>query len=146
MSDQNVVCMSGRLTAKPEIKYLQSGEALCKFSLAVNKLVKKGDTYEDEAIFVNQCTAWGKLAENIEKYFDKGDQIIVRGHLDVNKWEDPDGKKHSILFIQIETFSFGAKKKPAGENERSDKGCEQNKKTNTAENEGVDKKSENIPF
>ena len=59
MTDLNRVMLIGRLTRDAELKSIASGQAVCKFSLAVNRRRKNGDQWEDEANFFD-VVLWGR--------------------------------------------------------------------------------------
>lgn len=99
MTDNNSVSINGRLVREAEIRYSTSGTAILKFSIAVNRSVKKGDKWEDEASFFD-CTMFGKMAESVNRYLEKGKQISVLGELVQNRWEK-DGQKHSRVEIIV---------------------------------------------
>ena len=97
MRDLNQVILVGRLTRDPELKYTTSGTAILGFDIAVNRSVKKGDKWTDEASFFN-CTLFGKQAEAVSKYMEKGKQVAISGELTQDRWEK-DGQKHSRVKI-----------------------------------------------
>ena len=66
----NRVCLLGRLTAKPELRYTTGNIPQTRFSLAVNRSFANKDG-QREADFIN-IVAWRKQAELICQYFDKG--------------------------------------------------------------------------
>ena len=113
----NKVILMGRLTADPEIKYLQGDEpvAVVRFSIAVNKKYKREG--EPDADFIN-CVAFGKTAEFTSKYFKKGMMISVVGRLQVRNWEDKNGQKRFTTEVVIEEQYF-AESKAAFESRRS---------------------------
>ena len=78
--DVNYIVLIGRLTRDVELKYLSSGTAVAKGAIAVNRRVKKGDEWKDEASFF-EFVLFGKTAENLSKYLLKGKQIAVEGEL-----------------------------------------------------------------
>lgn len=98
MSDINSVILIGRLVRDAELKYINSGTAISKISIAVNRSVKKNDQWTDEVSFFD-VTIWGKTAENLSQYLKKGTQIGVQGELVQNRWTDSDGKNHSKVEI-----------------------------------------------
>ena len=98
----NAVQLMGRLTKDPELKYGASGNAYCKFTIAVNRAFKK-----DEVDFIN-CTCFGKTAEAMGEYSRKGDQIGVCGSLQVDVYEK-DGEKRYSTSVTVQSFTFGAK-------------------------------------
>jgi single-strand DNA-binding protein len=111
--NHNLVQLGGNLARDVETKYLPSGTAIADFSIAVNRVWKDAQSGEkkEEVTFAG-CTAFGKTAENIAKYFSKGDQIFVQGRLKQDTWEDKEtGKKQSKTKVVVESFEFiGGKK------------------------------------
>lgn len=100
----NKVIMLGRLTKEPEVRYLnESGTAVASFGLAVNGRRKKDGEYETDFF---DCTAFGKLAETIEKYVKKGHRILIAGRLKNNNYTDRDGRKVYRTGIIIEELDF----------------------------------------
>jgi single-strand DNA-binding protein len=97
MADLNHVMIIGRLTRDAEFKYITSGQAICKFSVAVNRRRKNGDQWVDEANFFD-VTLWGRQAESLNQYLQKGRQIAVEGELRQDRWEQ-DGQNRSKVEI-----------------------------------------------
>ncbi len=92
-----------------ELKYAQSGIAIGSFGIAVNKKIKnQSGGYDDKAMFFD-VTAFGKTAENINKFFGKGSRILISGELDFQQWEK-DGQKRSKVGIVCHQFDFIDKK------------------------------------
>ncbi|MFP4267293.1 MAG: single-stranded DNA-binding protein [Spirochaetaceae bacterium] len=85
-NDVNSVVLIGRLTRDAELKYTNNGTAVCKFSIALNRSRKSGDTWQEEAHFFD-IVLWGKQGEAIQKYLGKGKQVGVQGELRQNRWE-----------------------------------------------------------
>ncbi len=113
--NHNLVQIGGNLTRDVEIKTLPGGSIIGDVSIAVNRVWKnQSGEKQEEVTFVN-CTAFGKTAENIAKYFHKGDQIFISGRLKQETWDDKTtGKKMSRLKVVIESFEFiGGKKTQA---------------------------------
>jgi single-strand DNA-binding protein len=71
MADLNHVVLIGRLTRDSELKYTSGGQAVCKFSIAVNRRKKNGDQWEDEANFFD-IVVWGRQGESLHTYLKKG--------------------------------------------------------------------------
>ncbi len=103
----NSTQLLGRLTREVELKYGASGNAYCKFTLAVNRAFKK-----DETDFIS-CTAFGKAAETIAEYVRKGDQFAVTGRIQVDVYEK-DGEKRYSTGIIVDGFTFISKAKADG--------------------------------
>jgi single-strand DNA-binding protein len=99
MADINQVVLIGRLTRDVELKYTNTGFAIANLSLAVNRRVKKDDTWQDEGNFFN-CVLIGKRAEALAQYLVKGKQVGIQGELRQNRWEQ-DGQPRSRVEIFI---------------------------------------------
>ena len=96
-NDINMVTVVGRLTKDPELKYTNSGTAVAKYSIAVNRKKRNGDNWEDEVSYFD-VVVWGKQGEAIQQYLNKGKQIAISGELRQNRWEQ-DGQKRSKVEI-----------------------------------------------
>ena len=96
-NDINIVTIVGRLTRDSELKYTNSGTAVCKFSLAVNRKKRSGDQWTDEVSYFD-VVLWGKQGEALQQYLGKGKQIAVSGELRQNRWEQ-DGQSRSKVEI-----------------------------------------------
>ena len=97
MADINHVVLIGRLTRDAELKYTAGGQAVCKFSIAVNRRKKNGDQWEDEANFFD-IVLWGKQGESLQSYLVKGKMIGVDGELRQDRWQQ-DGQNRSKVEI-----------------------------------------------
>ena len=101
MANYNKIILVGNLTRDPQLKYLPSQMQVAEFGLAVNhKYRTKTGEDREEVLFVD-CTAFGKGAEIINQYCQKGKQILVEGRLKYDTWEDKQGggkrSKHSVV-------------------------------------------------
>lgn len=105
----NKVILMGRLTRDPEVRYSQSAEplAIARYSLAVNRRFKRDG--EPDVDFLN-CVAFGRNGEFAEKFFQKGQQVSVVGHLQTGSYEK-DGVKRYTTDIIIEEQHFAESKK-----------------------------------
>lgn len=100
----NQVILTGRLTKDPELRTTQSDKQVASFTLAVSK-------YEEKADFIN-CIVWGKQAENLCKYQEKGSQIGLSGRISVRSYEDDKGNKRNITEVVADSIEYlGTKKK-----------------------------------
>lgn len=111
----NKVVLMGRLTRSPEVRYSQGAEplAVARYTLAVNRRMKKNGNGEQEADFI-PCVAFGKSGEFAEKYFRKGQMVAVTGRLQVRSW-DKDGERRYTTEVIIEEQHFAESKKDSGE-------------------------------
>ncbi|MDR0669290.1 MAG: single-stranded DNA-binding protein [Treponema sp.] len=97
MADLNHVVLVGRLTRDAELKYTSGGQAVCKFSIAVNRRRKNGDQWEDEASFFD-IVLWGRQGEAVNQYLLKGKMVGVEGELRQDRWQQ-DGQNRSRVEI-----------------------------------------------
>ncbi len=100
----NRVCLVGRLTTKPELKYTPSNVPTTRFSLAVNRTFKNEQGGRD-ADFIN-ILAWRKTAELICNYFDKGSQIGLEGRIQTGSYDDKDGNKRYTTEVVVDQVYF----------------------------------------
>ena len=106
MPSYNKVILIGNLTRDPELSYLPSQTAVVDFGLAVNqKWTNKDGEKKEETCFVD-CRAFGKAAENINKYLSKGKPVLVEGRLSYSSWEAEDGSKRSKIRVTVGNFQF----------------------------------------
>ena len=94
----NAVIIIGNLTRDEELSYTPSGMAVGKISIAVNRRVKKGQEWVDEANYFD-VSLFGKQAESLQRFLTKGKQIAVDGFLKQERWTDQDGHSRSAIKI-----------------------------------------------
>lgn len=108
MANDNHITIAGNLTADPELKYTAGGFALCKFTVAVNRRVKRGEEWDEQVSFFG-CTVWREAAEQFSASVVKGDRVIVCGRLEQRSWETDDGSKRSVVEIQVDEVGASLK-------------------------------------
>ena len=104
MADINHVVLVGRLTRDAELKYTNSGSAISKFGLAINRRKRVDEQWVEEANFFD-IVVWGKVAEALNPYLVKGKQVGVEGELRQNRWEQ-DGQKRSKVEISASNIQL----------------------------------------
>lgn len=112
MTDLNNVNVMGRITHDPNEKsfgYIGNGLAKLNITIAVNRSVKKGDEWHDEASFFD-VLIYGKTAENLKPYLTKGARVVINGHLHQSRWEKDGEKKSRIEIVADNVFLCGSKK------------------------------------
>lgn len=127
----NRVVLVGRLTKDPELKYAQSGIAVCRFTLACNRPFK-GQDGKQEADFIN-CVTWRKQAENTANYLRKGSLTGIEGRIQTSNFEGRDGNRvfmteviaDSVQFLEPKSSNSG--NAPSGQSN----GYQQQSNTNT---------------
>lgn len=99
----NTVVLIGRLVRKLEVRYTQSNIAVGTTTIAVNRPRQKDK--EQEADFIN-IKVWGKQAENIHKYLNKGSLIAIEGRIQTGSYNTQDGQKRYITEVVAENVQF----------------------------------------
>lgn len=100
----NNVSLVGRLTKDPEIKYTQSGVAVCNFTLAVNRPFKNANG-ENEADFI-MVQVWRKAAENAANFLKKGSQAAVNGRINTRHYENDKGDRVYVTEVVADFVQF----------------------------------------
>ena len=148
----NKTFLIGNLTADPELKNLTSGQTVCSFRLATNRVWNDRESGEkkQKAEF-HSIVAWGKLATLVSQYLNKGSLVLIEGRLNTRTWDDPSGNKRYKTEIIAENVQFGPKgssittTNDSPEKNKSNKGKNQEEEIPTIE-EGEDINVEEIPF
>lgn len=94
----NLVILHGRITADPTIRTANSGTKIAGFTIAVDRRLKDKTTGERKTDFC-RCTAFGKTAEMLERFWTKGKEILVEGELQQNDYTAQDG--HEVKSYQV---------------------------------------------
>jgi single-strand DNA-binding protein len=97
----NRITLVGNLTRDPEIRYVGSGAAVTKFTLAVNRRSKQ----QEETDYID-CVAWDKLAETCNTYLKKGMSALVDGRLSIRSYDDKDGNKRKATEVVVNTMQM----------------------------------------
>ena len=106
----NKAILIGNLTRDPELKAIASGNKVCTFSLATNRVYKDASGQRQEKTEYHNIVVWGKTAENVAQYMKKGSQILVEGRIETRSWDDQaTGTKKYRTEIVTDTIQFGSK-------------------------------------
>lgn len=100
----NSVCLVGRLTKNPELRYTPSNQAVATFSLAVNRNFKSQNG-EREADFIN-CVIWRQQAENLANWAKKGALIGITGRIQTRNYENQQGQRVYVTEVVAENFQL----------------------------------------
>lgn len=107
---RNKVQLIGRLGGKPEVKEMEGGKKMVSFSLATSETHRGTNGEKIHDTQWHRIVAWGKMAEIIEKYLDKGREIALEGRLINRAFQDKDGSKRFVTEVQInELLMLGVK-------------------------------------
>lgn len=107
---KNKVQLIGNLGNAPEIKNTQSGKKLARFSIATNEIYRNAKGEKVKETTWHNLIAWGKIADIVEKYLNKGSEIAVEGKLISRSYTDKEGIKKFISEVEInELLMLGSK-------------------------------------
>ena len=117
MKSLNNAQLIGNLTRDPEVKFLENGTAICRFSIATNRTwTQEGE--KKEAVTYHNIVAWSKLGEIAGQILHKGDKAFVQGRMDTRKSEGKDGKVYynfEVVADDIIALSSKRDSKPVSE-------------------------------
>lgn len=101
----NSIQIMGRLVANPELRHTKKDTSVASFRIACDRDFSEGTDFFD-------VVAWRKTGEFVNKYFSKGDPILIQGRVQMRDWETKDGEKRRSFEIIAENCHFcGGKKK-----------------------------------
>jgi single-strand DNA-binding protein len=106
MPSFNRVTLMGNLTRDPQLKQLPSSTTVAEFGLAISRRFRTQTGDDREEVCFVDCTAFGRQAETIGQYMQKGRPILVEGRLKYDTWDDKNGGKRSKLSVVVENFQF----------------------------------------
>ena len=107
MSSFNKVILMGNLTRDPQLKYLPNNTPVVEFGLATNRKWKDANGQDREDVCFVECAAFGKQAEVINQYCQKGRPLHIEGRLKYDQWEDKQGGgKRTKLSVVVENFQL----------------------------------------
>ncbi len=107
---RNRVQLIGNLGMNPEIKTLDSGKKLAKFSIATNETYKNAKGEKVTETEWHNVIAWNKTAELAEMFLEKGKEVAIEGKLTTRSWDDEKGvKKYMTEIVCNEILFLGSK-------------------------------------
>lgn len=117
----NKVILMGRLTRNPDVRQ-GNNSTVARFSIAVDRRFKR-DGDEQTADFIN-CVAFGKTAEFIEKYAQKGTKFVVEGRIQTGSYTNKDGQKVYTTDVVVESVEFAESKNSQSNSSAANNGFE----------------------
>jgi len=102
MSSFNKVILMGNVTRDIAVKTLPSGQKVVEIGLAVNRTYTQDGERKEEVTFID-VTFWGKQAETLGQYLQKGNPLLIEGRLKLETW-DQEGSKRQKLKVIIVRF------------------------------------------
>jgi single-strand DNA-binding protein len=98
---KNKVQLIGNLGNAPEVKSIEGGKKLAKFSVATDESYRNAKGEKIKETQWHNVIAWGKVAEIVEKYLLKGSEVALEGKLVYSNYTDKDGVKKYFTEIQV---------------------------------------------
>lgn len=98
---KNKVQLIGNLGNNPEVKTLEGGKKMAKFSVATNETYRNAKGEKVVETQWHNLIAWGKVAEIAEKFLHKGSEVALEGKLINRSYNDKDGNKKYVTEIQV---------------------------------------------
>jgi len=135
----NKTILKGNLTKDIELKDLGNDKKVANFSIAVRRDYKN-QSGEYETDFFN-CSAFGNTANFISKYFSRGSQMLLIGHLQNNQWETDSGEKRTATNVIVESVEFCGSKQQNNTNNNLEEFAE-----NSGVNVNVIEGNDGLPF
>jgi single-strand DNA-binding protein len=125
MANYNKILLMGNLTRDPQLSYTPNQTAVVDFGLATNRRWTAQDgSQREETCFVD-CRAFGRQAENMNKFLSKGRLVFIEGRLAFDTWTAQDGTKRSKHRVTVENCQFlPGTGGPAGSNQQSIQGAQ----------------------
>ena len=115
MSGINKVILVGNVGKDPEVRYLEGGIALAKFSLATSESRKDKEGNRVDQTEWHNIVLWKRLAEVAEKYVKKGMQLYIEGKIKTRSWEDKEGNKKYMTEIIGDSMTMLGKRNSSSE-------------------------------
>ncbi|APC90830.1 MULTISPECIES: single-stranded DNA-binding protein [Francisella] len=137
----NKVILLGRLGNDPEVRTTQNGTTVATLSIATNDGMGENITTEWHRVVI-----FGKSAEAIQRYANKGTQLFVEGRLRTNKWQDKNGNMQYTTEVVASNFQFvGGGSSQGGANYQNTPNLEQQSNNNFNQNQQQLPKQDNMP-
>lgn len=113
-SIRNRIQLIGNLGADPEIKAMESGRKLAKFSVATNEIYRnqEGDLVTETQW--HRLIAWGRTAEVAEEFLKKGSEVAVDGKIQTRSYTDSEGEQKYLTEVVVNELLMTGSKKKAG--------------------------------
>jgi len=116
MAGVNKAILIGNLGRDPEVRTLESGVKVARFTMATTETYKNKDGVRTDQTEWHNVVLWRGLAEVAEKYLRKGDSVYIEGKISYRQWDDKDGNKRYTTDIVAENMNMlgGARREDPG--------------------------------
>ena len=103
----NKAFILGRLTVDPQLRSTQTGQQVASFGVATNRVWTDKNGQKQEAVEFHNVVVWGRQAEIVTQYLNKGSLILVEGRLQTRSWQDKQGQQKKTTEIIAEKIQLG---------------------------------------
>lgn len=104
----NKAFILGNVTRDPELRTTPSGQSVCSFGVATNRVWKNPSGQQQRAAEFHNVVAWGRLAEICNQYLKKGSLVFIEGRIQTRSWQDKNSnEKRFRTEIVTETMQLG---------------------------------------
>ena len=103
----NKVFLVGRLTKDPEMRTTTTGQPVCNFGLATNRVYTDSSGQKQEKTDFHNIVLWRRLAEIASQYLTKGSLVLIEGRIENRSWQDSSGNKRYRTEIIAENLQMG---------------------------------------
>ena len=108
----NKVILVGRLTNDPNLRTTSTGQTVCSFGLATNRIWTDKNNQKQEKTEFHNIVLWQKLAETASQYLKKGSLVLIEGRIQTRSWQDQNGNKRYRTEIVAENMQLAPKTMP----------------------------------
>jgi len=115
----NKVMLIGNLGKDPEVRHLESGATVAKFSIATNESYKDKSGEWQTLTEWHDIVMWRATAERAERLLSKGKQVYIEGKLTHRKYQDKDGNDRFVTEVVAYTFHLLEKRESSTTNDSS---------------------------
>lgn len=119
MAGYQQVIIVGNLGRDPEMRYLQSGVAVCNFTVAVNQITGSAENRSEKTVWF-RVAAWRELGERCSQYLAKGRQVMVIGTVDARAYTDNSGQPQATLELTARDVRFLGSREDGGQGGQGD--------------------------
>lgn len=102
----NKVILIGNLGSDPEVRYLETGSAVAKFSIATTEAYNNKNGERVEHTEWHRIELWEGLAKVAEKYLKKGNQVYIEGRIRTDSWTDKEGQPRTGVTIRANSMTL----------------------------------------
>lgn len=120
MNQLNSIILEGNLTRDPELVTTPSGSCVCKMPIASNRMYRKGDTVNEEVLYL-LIESWANTALVCNEYLKKGSWVRAVGRLKQDRWQNSEGESRERFVLVAEHVEFRSSKKKESQSEVAEK-------------------------